>query len=138
MSYPSTRSYETFYILKSGISDADAGAIHQKIDNVITKFQGALSGRDDLGLNQLSYPINDDTMGKSFVIQYTGNSGVVEEIERHFKILEDVVRFLTVQVAKDYDYSKVKRQISAGEEEQRRNREFREQRKASRAAQGPY
>lgn len=136
MSYPSTRKYETFYILKSGISDTDAAAIHQKIDNVISKFQGTLSERDDWGLKELSYPINDETMGKVFVIQYSGNGGVVEEIERHFKILEDVVRFLTIQLEADYDYSKVKKQIQLGEEEQRRNREFREQRKASRAQGG--
>lgn len=133
MSYPSSHHYETIYVLRSGLSDADAGTIHQKVDNVITKFSGKLIGRDDWGLKELAYPINDGTSARYTCIQYSGNSGVVEEIERHFKISEDVIRFITVATPADYDYAKVKLQISVGEEEHRRNKEYREQRRASRS-----
>ncbi|MBI1861951.1 MAG: 30S ribosomal protein S6 [Deltaproteobacteria bacterium] len=122
-------NYETIYVLKSGISDTDSQVIHQKVDNVIAKFSGKLKQRDDWGLKELAYPINDETNGRYCVAIYDGKAGVVEEIERHFKILDNVIRFLTVRVDSSYDYEKVKKQIQAAEEEARKNREYREQKK---------
>lgn len=125
MSSPSSHVYETIYVLKSGISDPDAGIIHQKVDNVITKFEGSLRHRDEWGLKELAYPINKETMGRYTAVVYSGKSGVVEEIERHFKISGDVIRFITVAVEADYDYTKSKKQIHASEEEVKKNREMR-------------
>lgn len=125
MSVQSSHSYETVYVLKPSISDTDLGAINQKIDNVISKFEGKLAGRDDWGNQELAYEIDKNTNGRFNVIHYTGNRGVVEEIERHFKILDEVIRFITVAVPKEYDYEKLKKQYAAAEEEVRRNRELR-------------
>lgn len=132
MSYPSSHSYETIYILKSSLSDSDAAAIHQKIENVISKFEGKVNHKDDWGLKEMSYPIDKQTHGRYNVLVYSGKGGVVEEIERHFKISEDVIRFLTVAVPADYDYTKYKKQMALFEEEAKRNREFKEQKKRER------
>lgn len=125
MSTASTHNYETMYILRPGVSESDAGSLHQKVDNVITKFNGKLKQRDDWGIRELAYDIDNESNGRYCVINYDGQSGVVEEIERHFKILEDVVRYMTVMVPVDYDYQKVKRQLSASEEEVKKNKELR-------------
>lgn len=125
----SNHHYETIYVLKSKLSDSDSSAVHQKVDNVISKFQGKLAHRDEWGLKELAYPIDDETNGRYTVIVYSGNSGVVEEIERHFKISDDVIRFMTVRVDADYDYNKYKKQMHMFEEEAKKNREFREQKK---------
>jgi len=129
MSTTSSYTYETLYILRSGIADSDASNVHQKVDNVISKFAGKLINRDDWGNKELAYEIDGETNGKFSVIVYNGKGGVVEEIERHFKISDDVIRFLTIQVPKDYDYNKFKKQLAASEEEMKRAREAREQRK---------
>lgn len=125
MSHPSSHNYETTYVLRPGIADSDAATIHQKVDNVIAKFQGTIKERDDLGSRELAYLIDNESNGHFSVVVYTGNSGVVEEIERHFKILDDVIRFLTVSVPTDYDYQKVKKQIHHAEEEMKKARELR-------------
>ena len=125
MSISSSHTYETVYILRPGVSDADAVTIHQKVDNVITKFQGKLAHRDDWGLIPLAYPIQKESNGRFNIVVYTGTGGVVEEIERHFKILDDVIRYITVAVPADYDYVKAKKAITATEEEVKKNRELR-------------
>ena len=117
--------YETVYLLRPGISDSDANLIHQKIDTVIQKFQGQLQVRDDWGIRELAFPIKKEGSGRYTVIVYSGNSGVVEEIERHFKITDDILRYLTVCVASGYDYNKIKKQIHVAEEEVKKNREAR-------------
>ena len=125
MSTRTSYFYETCYILKPGTSETDAGTIHTKVDNVITKFNGELKQRDDWGVRELAYQIDKQTNGRFCVINYTGSAGVVEEIERHFKILEDVIRFLTVQLPADYSYENVKKQIAQTEEDVKKNRELR-------------
>lgn len=125
MSTASSHTYETMYVMRPGTSDADAATINQKIDTVVGKFSGKLMGRDDWGVKELAYMVKDQTNGKYFVIQYTGKMGVVEEIERHFKILDDVIRFMTVQVPANYDYEAMKKQLANSEEEMKRNREAR-------------
>ena len=132
MSYPSSYTYETVYILRPGIADADAQDIHKKIDAVITKFQGSLKHREDAGIKEMAYEIENERSGRYNTIVYTGKGGVVEEIERHFKISDDVIRFLTVAQRADYDFNKVKQQIALAEEEQKKNREFKEQKKRER------
>jgi small subunit ribosomal protein S6 len=132
MSYPSTYTYETIYILRPGIADAEAQNIHQKIDAVISKFQGTLKHREDSGIKEMAYEIQNERSGRYSTIVYTGKGGVVEEIERHFKISDDVIRFLTVAQNSDYDFAKVKQQILAAEEEQKKNREFKEQKRRER------
>jgi len=135
MSYGSSYHYETVYILKSGLPENEANAIHQKVDSVIEKFSGKVIHRDNWGLTQLAYPINDETMGTYAVVVYKGKAGVVEEIERHFKILGEVIRFITVQVDAAYDYTKIKKQIALAEEEMKKNREAKEQRRKAAQAQ---
>ena len=125
MSRPSSHIYETLYILRAGLADSDLAGIHQKVDSVIQKFSGSVRTRDDWGVKDLAYPIAKEKTGRFCLVVYNGNSGVVTEIERHFKILPDVFRYLTVAVEPDYDYAKVKKQINLAEEEQKKAREAR-------------
>lgn len=117
--------YETVYIFKSDITDTSAAAINEKIDSVITRFTGAVIARDEWGLRELAYPVDRQTMGRYCVVVYSGTSGVVEEIERHFKILPEVIRFISVKVDADYDYPKAIKAIQLAEEELKRARELR-------------
>lgn len=123
MSYPTTNHYETVYILRPSIPEANASAIHAKVDSVIEKFSGTLKVRDDWGMREMAYPIDKESMGRYNVVVYKADSGVVEEIERHFKISNDVIRFLTVAVADDYDYNENKKAIALAEEEMKKIRE---------------
>lgn len=132
MSYPSSYTYETVYILKPGISDATAQEIHKKVDAVISKFQGNLKHREDSGIKEMAYEIDNERSGRYSTVVYTGKGGVVEEIERHFRISDDVIRFLTVAQSADYDFNKIKQQIAMAEEEAKKNREFKEQKKRER------
>ena len=55
---------------------------------------------------------------------------MVEEIERHFKIIGDVMRFLTVKTPDDYDFNKVKNQMKLAEEEAKKAKELRAEKRS--------
>lgn len=103
------KHYETVYITDPSLSENENKTIHEKIDQIVAKFDGQLKHRDDWGLRELAYQINNESNGHYFVVTFSGKGGVVEEIERNFKISEKVIRFLSVQTAADYDYVKEKK-----------------------------
>lgn len=123
MSQTANNNYETVYILRPGLSSDGATAIHQKFDSVVAKFQGAIEHREDWGTRELAYEIDDERSGNYHVVVYNGQSGVVEEIERHFRIIGDVIRYLTVKLPKGYDFKAVRKHIQDTEEEVKRARE---------------
>lgn len=120
MSYSSTHRYETVYIIRPTANDKECETIHDKVDSVIKKFNGELDIRDDWGTRDMAYPIDHFSTGRYTTIVYKGDSGVVEEIERHFKISDDVIRFLTVSVDSDYDYTFIRNQLNSAEEEDKK------------------
>ena len=123
MSQFASNHYETVYVLRAGLTPDAATAIHTKFDTVVTKFQGAVEHREDWGTRELAYEIDDERSGAYHVVVYQGQSGVVEEIERHFRITGDVIRYLTVKLAKGYDFKEVRKRIQETEEEVKRARE---------------
>lgn len=130
MSRPdSEHFYETVYIMRPTVSDDEADAINKKVDGVISRFEGELKVRDDWGNKELAYGISHHTNGRYVVVNYTGKAGVVEEIERHFKILADVMRYITVVVDPEYKYAKIKKQMEFAEEEQKKRNDMRADKK---------
>lgn len=91
------RKYETVYILRADLTDENEKKINDKITEVMTRFQGKLGEIKDLGKKPLAYPIAKHTKGHYFQVNYQGGGLVVEELERHLRLSEDVVRFLTVR-----------------------------------------
>lgn len=118
------KHYETVYITDPSLSETENKTIHEKIDGVISKFDGQMKHRDDWGLRELAYQINKESNGHYFVMTYSGKGGVVEEIERNFKINEKVIRFLTVQTDADYDYVKAKKLFQPVMEEEMMKKPF--------------
>jgi len=123
MSQTAATQYETVYVLRPGLTPDAATAIHTKFDSVVSKFQGAVKHREDWGTRELAYEIDDERSGAYHIVVYQGAAGVVEEIERHFRITGDVIRYLTVKLAADYDFTAVRKRIQETEEEVKRARE---------------
>jgi small subunit ribosomal protein S6 len=123
MSQIANTNYETIYILRPGLQADVATSIHTKLDTVVSKFEGAVEHREDWGMRELAYEIDDERSGNYHIVVYNGKAGVVEEIERHFRIAGDVIRYLTVKLPKGYDYALVKKRIAETEEEVKRQRE---------------
>ncbi len=91
------RKYETIYILRADLTDEAEKKINDKITETVARYQGRLDETRDLGKKALAYRIAKHTKGHYFQLNYQGGGQVVEELERHLKLSEDVIRFLTVK-----------------------------------------
>jgi small subunit ribosomal protein S6 len=101
------REYETIYILRPDTKEEDRKRVVERLDGVLDRLDGKILLRDDWGKRKLSYRINKAmqkfTHGYYFYIQYVGYSDLVAELERNLRLLDPVLKFLTVKLDEDID-----------------------------------
>jgi len=100
------RPYETIYIVKPELSEADQKKTREKFEKTIKSFKGKLIAWDDWGKRRLAYPIRKETHGRYMYLVYSAESGVVTELERQMKILEPIIRYMTVRLDDKFDEQK--------------------------------
>ena len=76
------------------------------VEEVITSNGGEIIARDTMGMKKLAYPIEKNMRGFFYVMYYTVAPSAITEIERRFRINEEILRFVTMK----YDS---KREIAA-------------------------
>lgn len=95
--------YETIFILRADIdSDASEKAI-ARVLAAIEAGQGKLLKVESWGKRRLAYPIGKQRKGFYVYVRYLGYRGVVAEVERNLRMLDTVLRHLTVALRKNVD-----------------------------------
>lgn len=102
------REYETIYIMKPDLSQDQASQIAERINKIIDQQNGKLEEMQIWGKRLLAYPIKKNQKGIMVYLKYAGFPGVVEEIERNFKMIENVMRFMTVRINDSIDIDQIK------------------------------
>jgi small subunit ribosomal protein S6 len=91
------RPYETVYIIRADLTEDMEKKIQDKVGEVIARFGGKIETTKDLGKKSLAYRIAKHTKGHYVQLNYDGTGQTVEELERHLRLTEDIIRFLTVR-----------------------------------------
>ena len=91
------KTYETVYILRPDLTDEGVKKANDKVADLVKHYQGTMKPVKDLGKKPLAYQIAKHTKGHYMQLNYEGSGQVVEELERHFRLSEDIIRFLTVR-----------------------------------------
>jgi small subunit ribosomal protein S6 len=98
-----TREYETIYILRPDVTRDAQERVAQRVGEVMTKGKGTLTSIENWGRRHLSFPVNKQKRGVYVYLKYLGQGDVVSELERNLRMLDDVVKYQTVNVRKDVD-----------------------------------
>lgn len=107
--HPKTvREYETVYILRPDVLDEDKAKVDARLTGIVSKLDGHILMQEEWGKRKLAYKIQKNTHGIYFYIRYLGFSDMVAEIERNLRILEPVIKYMTVKLGEDVDVEKRK------------------------------
>jgi small subunit ribosomal protein S6 len=93
--------YETVFIMRA---DIDSDASEKVISRVLAAIEqdgGKLLKVESWGKRRLSYAIKKQRRGFYVYVRYLGYRGLVAEIERNLRMLDTVLRYMTVAMAKD-------------------------------------
>lgn len=91
------RDYETTFVLKPDLEDEEKQTILQRVKDAISEHEGEVTEVDAWGKKQLAYEIKDYRSGDYTILEFNAQTTVVNELERIFKIMDGVLRYLVVR-----------------------------------------
>lgn len=91
------RNYENLVIVKPTLTAEEIQANVAAIEEVITSNGGEIATTDSMGMRKLAYPIQKNERGYFHVIYYSVAPSAINEIERRFRINEELLRFVTIK-----------------------------------------
>lgn len=98
-----SREYETIYILRPNTPNEGVAEVNTRIKGVIEGMGGKILKVDNWGKRRLAYEVAKERKGIYLYWLYLAQPGIVEECERNLRMLDNVVRYLTVKVDEDVD-----------------------------------
>jgi small subunit ribosomal protein S6 len=91
-------NYEVLYILNSEQDDEVIAGQADKFSNLVTANGGEVVSVDKWGRRRLAYPINFKNEGYYVLMNIKAGSDLPAELERNFRISDEVVRYIVVRL----------------------------------------
>jgi small subunit ribosomal protein S6 len=103
------RKYETLFVVKPELTDEAMNAIRTRLTDNVHKNGGLDIAFQDWGKKRLAYPIRKFPKGNYVYYRYLGTGVTVFELERQLKVMDDVLRFMSMVLdtrveAESFDY----------------------------------
>ncbi|PJI08373.1 MULTISPECIES: 30S ribosomal protein S6 [Clostridium] len=92
--------YETLFILNPSLDEEAVNNNIEKFKAVITNGAGEVGNVDLWGKRKLAYEINKLNEGIYVLINFNSDSQLPKELDRVFRISDDIVRHLIVNLEK--------------------------------------
>ncbi len=93
-----SREYETIYILRPNTPNEGVAEVNTRIRGIIEGMGGKIIKIDNWGKRRLAYEVAKERKGIYLYWQYLAAPGVVEETERNLRMLDSVIRYISVKV----------------------------------------
>ena len=88
--------YETVLILKGTLTEEEYKKSLESIIEKIKTYIG-ITKVDEIGKKKLAYEVQKNTEGWYVVIYFKAVSQAILEIERIFRITDDIIKFITIR-----------------------------------------
>jgi len=91
------KHYETMFILKPTLTEEETAAQIELVKSTIAKNGGEIAACDNIGSKQLAYEIEKNKRGYYFLAYFKGEPKGILEIERQYRINENILRFIFIK-----------------------------------------
>jgi small subunit ribosomal protein S6 len=88
--------YETVFIINPNVEEDGIKALIQKFSDLINN-DGKVNEVTEMGKRKLAYEIKKNKEGYYVVIDFEGNPDVIKELERVYRITDNVMKFITIR-----------------------------------------
>jgi small subunit ribosomal protein S6 len=95
------RQYELVYILPPDSTEEQIAEVHSQVEAVVSRMNGRIERTDNWGRRRLAYEIGRHKEGVYVVEVIRGADGLVKELDRRLRVLDQIVRHMVVRVDED-------------------------------------
>ena len=89
--------YELALVVSAKIDDEARAAVVEKAKDYITRVNGVIGEVEEWGKKRLAYEINHERDSFYYFIPFEAEPTAPAEIERHARIMDNVLRYLIVR-----------------------------------------
>jgi small subunit ribosomal protein S6 len=98
------REYETIYLLKADTPDEQVDDIKEKLRAVVSREGGKVIRFTNQGKRKTAFPVAKNQKAVFMHCLYLGNPGLVTEVERNLKMIDQVTKFQSIKLADGVDF----------------------------------
>jgi small subunit ribosomal protein S6 len=95
------RQYELVYIITPEASEQEIADLHTQIEQIVQRYNGTLDKTENWGRKRLAYDIGHHREGNYVVETITGSGELMKEIDRRLRVIDTVIRHMTVRIDDD-------------------------------------
>jgi small subunit ribosomal protein S6 len=95
------RRYETLILIHPEQGDAGAKELVGRIRQLAESQGAAISQLQEWGVRELAYPVDRQKRAYHVLLEYRATPAALLEIERNLKLMEPVLRYLSVRQAEN-------------------------------------
>ncbi len=110
------RKYETVFISDPDLQDQARLDLYDKVKNIIAKESGILLNFDEWGNKKMAYEIKKKLRGNYVCATYGGTGDLVKELERNFRLTDDILKFMTILLSDDVTLESLEKEVAEAEE----------------------
>jgi len=100
------RKYELLYIHPGNLDEEGVKKVDDRLAEIAERFGARVFYRDDWGVKPLAYRVKKYLEGRYILMRFAATIECLQEFERHLKIMDEVIKFITVRLPDDYDETK--------------------------------
>ena len=94
----SMKKYETIFIVKPDLSEADVEKLSEEFKEVVSSNEAEVRVVEMWGKRKLAYPIKKQRDGYYILFYTEGLPAAIAELERKLRIDDRVIKFMTVRI----------------------------------------
>jgi small subunit ribosomal protein S6 len=110
------RQYELVYILPPDTTEQQVAEIHEQVEGVVSRLNGAIEKTENWGRKRLAYEIAHNKEGVYVLDVINGSGELMKELDRRLRVLDQVIRHMIVRVDEEkkvVDRTRTKRQADS-------------------------
>ena len=88
--------YESVVIINPSVEEEKVKELSQKFTDIINN-DGKVEKIEELGKKKLAYEVKKNKEGYYVVINFEANPDLIAELERNYRIIDEVIKFITIK-----------------------------------------
>lgn len=89
--------YESVIIINPSVEEEGMKTLIQKFTDLIDK-DGKVEKVEELGKKRLAYEVKKNKEGYYVIFHFEANTSLIAELERNYRITDEVIKFMTIKV----------------------------------------
>jgi len=114
------RNYEIIFIVRPDATEEDVDKLIAQMEGVVTGTGGKVEKVEKLGRRRLAYRVEKQREGFYILFRLQGSGDTVKEFERRLKVIDTVIKYLTVRIDEDLERAEKFKALRTKQESKKR------------------